>query len=264
MSILHRLLTELKDECIQSEKGKERGAWTGYTLLATILPGNSAQTSHLFRVLHVLLGFTTNGKKPHYSFIASPKIPWDRRWPTLWIMIPDPRIDGRLLVALDEYVNPQTGKNIFGGAKVFDHAAKKNQSPYPWAQLVVPSVWLRRSPEDGPVFPSARVPTTICMPWPNSPRQACRPAQKVWRSSRYDNLACHCSQRACHGDSSESLRRKAHGAVCYLHCHAENAHVPYSGDVGISPCAVGCSVYFRPQLVCYPDQNGKTGWNRNV
>jgi hypothetical protein len=176
-----------KSMYLQSEKGKERGAWTGYTLLAIILPGSSAQTSHLFRVLHVLLGFTTIGKKPHYSFIASPKIPWDRRWPTLWIMIPDPRIDGRLLVALDDDVNPKT--------------AKKNQSPYPWAQLVVPSVW---------------------------------------------------------------LRRKAHGAVCYLHCHAENAHVPYSGDVGISTCAVGCAVYFRPQPVCYPDQNGKTGWNSNV
>jgi hypothetical protein len=137
MSILHRLLTELKDQFIQSEKGKERGAWFVYTLLAIILPGTSAKTSHLFRVLHVIFGLTTIGKKPFYSFIASPKIPWGRLWPTLWNMIPDPCTDGRLLVALDDYVNPKTGKNIFGCAKVFDHAAKKNQSRYPWAQLVV-------------------------------------------------------------------------------------------------------------------------------
>jgi hypothetical protein len=83
MSILHRLLTELKDQFIQSEKGKERGAWFVYTLLAIILPGTSAKTSHLFRVLHVIFGLTTIGKKPFYSFIASPKIPWGRLWPTV-------------------------------------------------------------------------------------------------------------------------------------------------------------------------------------
>ncbi|MBL0379384.1 MAG: hypothetical protein JKP90_06885 [Desulfofustis sp. PB-SRB1] len=96
-----------KTNFIQSEKGKERGAWFVYTLLAIILPGTSAKTSHLFRVLHVIFGLTTIGKKPFYSFIASPKIPWGRLWPTLWNMIPDPCTDGRLLVALDDYVNPK-------------------------------------------------------------------------------------------------------------------------------------------------------------
>ena len=52
-------------------------------------------------------------------------------------MIPDPETNGRLLIALDDFINPETGKKIFGCARVFDHAAKLNQSKYPWAQNVV-------------------------------------------------------------------------------------------------------------------------------
>ena len=42
-----------------------------------------------------------------------------------------------VLVVLDDYINPKIGKKIFGCAKVFDHAAKQNQSQYPWAQNIV-------------------------------------------------------------------------------------------------------------------------------
>ena len=52
-------------------------------------------------------------------------------------MIPEPETNQRLLVALDDFINPKTGKNIFGCASVFDHAAKQNQSKYPWAQNIV-------------------------------------------------------------------------------------------------------------------------------
>ena len=52
-------------------------------------------------------------------------------------MIPQPETNGRLLVALDDYLNPKTGKKIFACAKIFDHAAKQNHSRYPWAQNVV-------------------------------------------------------------------------------------------------------------------------------
>jgi len=52
-------------------------------------------------------------------------------------MIPDPLSDGRLLLVLDDFINPKTGKNIFGCSNIFDHAAKTNQSKYPWAQNVV-------------------------------------------------------------------------------------------------------------------------------
>jgi hypothetical protein len=42
------------------------------------------------------------------------------------------------LLALDDFINPKAGKNIFGCETIFDHAAKANQSHYPWAQNIVP------------------------------------------------------------------------------------------------------------------------------
>ena len=69
--------------------------------------------------------------------MASLKIPWNRLWIRLWKLIPEPATNGRLLVALDDFINPKTGRKIFGCANVFDHAAKHNQSKYPWAQNVV-------------------------------------------------------------------------------------------------------------------------------
>ena len=137
MPILPSLLSELKAEFAVSEKGKERSAWFLHTLLAIILPFTSSKTSNLLRVFQVLFGFAEIGKKRYYTFIASPKIPWDRLWSRLWKMIPQPETNGRLIVALDDYLNPKTGKKIFGCAKMFDHAAKQNQSRYPWAQNVV-------------------------------------------------------------------------------------------------------------------------------
>jgi hypothetical protein len=69
--------------------------------------------------------------------MASPKIPWARLWACLWKMIPEPLTGDRLLLTLDDSTNPKTGKKIFGCARVFDHAAKQNQSKYPWAQNIV-------------------------------------------------------------------------------------------------------------------------------
>lgn len=137
MPILHSLLSELKEEFAPSRKGEERSVWFLHTLLAIILPFTSSKTSNLLRGLRVLFGFADIGKKRYYTFMASPKIPWDRLWPRLWKMIPEPETNGRLIVALDDYINPKTGKKIFGCAKVFDHAAKQNQSQYPWAQNIV-------------------------------------------------------------------------------------------------------------------------------
>ncbi len=56
----------------------------------------------------------------------------ERLWRCLWKMITEPLTNDRLLLALDDYINPKTGKKIFGCAKVFDHAAKQNQSKYPF------------------------------------------------------------------------------------------------------------------------------------
>jgi len=137
MLILHSLLSELKDEFFQSKKGKERGPWFIHTLVAIILPFTSSKTSNLLRALGTLFGFADISWKRYYTFMGSPKIPWDRLWPRLWKMIPEPETNGRLIVALDDYINPKTGTKIFGCAKVFDHAAKQNQSQYPWAQNIV-------------------------------------------------------------------------------------------------------------------------------
>ena len=111
MHILHSLFGELKEEFSKSQKGDERGPWFVYTLLAIILPFTSSRTSNLLRALKVIFGFTDIPKKRYYTFMASSKIPWDRLWPKVWRMIPEPETNGRLLVALDDFINPKTGKN---------------------------------------------------------------------------------------------------------------------------------------------------------
>ena len=137
MHILHSLLDELKKEFIWSRKGKERGTWFIYTLLAIIIPFTSSKTSNLFRMLETLFGFVGIKKKRYYTFMASSKIPWEGLWSRIWHMIPNPKTDGKLLIALDDCINPKTGKKIFACSRVFDHAAKLNQSKYPWAQNIV-------------------------------------------------------------------------------------------------------------------------------
>jgi hypothetical protein len=109
MHMLHSLFTELKEEFAKSQKGDERGPWFIYTLLAIILPFTSSRTSNLLRALKVLFGFSDIQKKRYYTFMASSKIPWSRPWPRVWKMIPEPETNGRLLVALDDFINPKTG-----------------------------------------------------------------------------------------------------------------------------------------------------------
>jgi len=137
MHILHSLLAELKEEFAWSRKGEERGSWFIYSLMAIILPFTSSKTSNLLRTLKALFGFSDVNKKRYYTFMASTKIPWKALWSKVWHMIPEPETRGRLLIALDDFINPKTGKKIFACARVFDHAAKENQSKYPWAQNVV-------------------------------------------------------------------------------------------------------------------------------
>ena len=137
MIILHDILEKLKSQFALSRKGDERGIWFVYTIIAIIIPFTSSKTSNILRCLNTLFGFTGIRKKQFYTFMASPKIPWKRLWKTLWKMIPDPLTGDRLLLALDDCINPKTGKKIYGCDKVFDHAAKQNQSKYPWAQNIV-------------------------------------------------------------------------------------------------------------------------------
>jgi hypothetical protein len=86
--------------------------------------------------MNTLFGLTINRRR-FYTFMASNKLPWNTLWRSLWSMIPDPLTDGRLLIAVDDFINPKTGRKIFGCSHLFDHAAKTNQSRYPWAQNVV-------------------------------------------------------------------------------------------------------------------------------
>ena len=137
MHTLQDILGKLKNEFAHSRKATERGIWFVYTLVAILMPFTSSRTSNILRCLNTLFGFTGIRKKRFYTFMASPKIPWKGLWQRLWKMIPDPLTDGRVLLALDDCINPKTGKKIFGCDKVFDHAAKQNQSKYPWAQNIV-------------------------------------------------------------------------------------------------------------------------------
>jgi hypothetical protein len=137
MLILHDILAKLKDQFAGSRKADERGIWFVYTIVAIIIPFTSSKTSNILRCLDTLFGFSGIAKKRFYTFMASPKIPWNRLWPTIWKMIPEPLTDGRLLLAVDDYINPKTGRKIYACDKLFDHAAKQNQTKYPWAQNVV-------------------------------------------------------------------------------------------------------------------------------
>ena len=84
MHILHHLLKELKSGFDHLRKGKERGIWFVYTIMAIIIPFTSSKTSNLFRCLDTLFGFTLFTKRRYYTFMASPKIPWQQLWPRLW------------------------------------------------------------------------------------------------------------------------------------------------------------------------------------
>ncbi len=112
MMILYDILTTLKHEFATSRKGEERGTWLVYTLLAIIVPFASSKTSNLLRCIETIFGLSVR-KKRYYRFMASPKIPWNKLWQRLWRMIPEPLTEGRLIIAIDDYINPKTGRRIF-------------------------------------------------------------------------------------------------------------------------------------------------------
>lgn len=136
MFILNDIVKPLQNAFSSTKLGRERGLWFSYTILAFIIPFTTSISSNILRCIHTLFGLNLN-KRRFYTFMASNKIPWDKLWPALWRIIPNPLSDGRLLIALDDFINPKTGRNIFGCSRIFDHAAKNNQSRYPWAQNVV-------------------------------------------------------------------------------------------------------------------------------
>jgi len=136
MFILRDILKPLQNEFSSSKLGNNRSRWFIYALFSFIVPFTSSISSNILRCMNTFFGIDIN-KRRFYTFMASNKLPWDKLWVKLWDTIPDPLTDGRLLVALDDSINPKIGKKIFGCSHIFDHAAKSNQTKYPWAQNVV-------------------------------------------------------------------------------------------------------------------------------
>ena len=136
MFILRDILEPLQNEFSSTPLGRQRSRWFAYALLSFIVPFTSSISSNILRCMNSLFSINVNQRR-FYTFMASNKLPWVKLWSKLWSAIPNPLTDGRLLVALDDFINPKTGRKIFGCAHIFDHAAKANQTKYPWAQNVV-------------------------------------------------------------------------------------------------------------------------------
>jgi len=143
MFILRDLLTPLQQTFSDTAQGQKRKVWFVYTLLAVAVPFTSSITSNVLRTLRTLFGLELESQR-FYAFMASSTLPWQRLWPVLWGLIPNPSTAGRVMVALDDSINTKTGKTIFGCGHFHDHAAKGNQSDYPWSQCILAIGLLKR------------------------------------------------------------------------------------------------------------------------
>jgi len=105
-------------------------------LLAVVVPFTSSITSNLLRSLRTLFGLELK-LQYFYGFMASPPLHCDKLWHRMWDLIPHPTTQNRLLLVLDDFINPKAGRKTFACSSFFDLAAKANQSSYPWSQNVV-------------------------------------------------------------------------------------------------------------------------------
>jgi hypothetical protein len=136
MSILPTLARDFQFLFPLTENGQERFHWFVLTLKAILVPITVSRTSNLLRAIEILFAVSI-AQWRYYTFMASRKLPWDGVWEALWRAIPSPLVAGRLVLALDDSINPKTGKHIFACQRTFDHAAKSNQTRWPWAQTIV-------------------------------------------------------------------------------------------------------------------------------
>ena len=136
MFILRDLLAPLQEEFSNTKQGQKRQVWFAYTLLAVVVPFTSSITSNLLRALQTLFGLEIQSQR-FYAFMASTTLPWKSLWRTMWGLIPSPATEERIIVALDDSINPKSGRKIFGCGHFHDHAAKGNQSSYPWSQCIL-------------------------------------------------------------------------------------------------------------------------------
>jgi hypothetical protein len=136
MFILRDLLTPLQQEFSSTKQGQKRKIWFAYTLLAVVVPFTSSITSNLLRALQTLFGLDIQSQR-FYTFMGSATLPWKGLWQTMWGMIQFPATEERVLLVLDDSINPKSGKNIFACGHLHDHAGKGNQSSYPWSQCIL-------------------------------------------------------------------------------------------------------------------------------
>ncbi len=136
MLILRDLLLPLQEEFSHTEQGQKRKVWFAYTLLAVVVPFTSSITSNLLRALQTLFGLDIQSQR-FYTFMASTTLPWKGLWQAMWGMIPSPATEERIIVALDDSINPKSGRKIFGCAHFHNHATKGNQNSYPWSQCIL-------------------------------------------------------------------------------------------------------------------------------
>ena len=136
MSILRTLARDVQFLFPLTKHGQERFHWFVLTLQAILVPVTASRTSNLLRTIATLFGVEI-AQGRYYTFMASVKLPWDALWEMLWKAIPSPLVGGRLLLALDDSINPKTGREVFACQRTFDHAAKTNQTRWPWAQTLV-------------------------------------------------------------------------------------------------------------------------------
>ncbi|MBK6958769.1 MAG: hypothetical protein IPH22_10955, partial [Nitrosomonas sp.] len=121
-------------------KGDERGVWFVYTLLAVITHFTSSRSANLLRCLQVLFGLSLSQRR-FYIFMASSKLPWSRLWTTLWSLIPSPTTKGRLLLALDDTINPKTGKRFSAARLSLIMLPRPINRNTPGHKMLCPSVY---------------------------------------------------------------------------------------------------------------------------
>jgi hypothetical protein len=136
MPILPVLATQFQSLFPATNHGQERWRWFMLTLQAILVPITASRTSNLRRTIATLFGVEIALSR-YYTFMASVKLAWGPVWTILWRAIPAPLTDGRLLLVVDDSINPKTGRKVFACQDTFDHAAKTNQSQFPWAQTIV-------------------------------------------------------------------------------------------------------------------------------
>jgi hypothetical protein len=143
MANLQDILRSVHASFPGNSNGRRRAAWFVFTILAIAMPFASSRTSDILRCLQHLFGICVTQRR-FYRFLGSPKLPWTELWKTAWRLIPSPRTGKRLILALDDFINPKSGALVYGCHHFFDHAAKQNQCKYPWSQNIVSLGLLKR------------------------------------------------------------------------------------------------------------------------